>query len=71
MCVCVFPLTEESELALNAGITYYVAYLRFIKHNIELTAFLSGNDNIRAVIRNYGNFFSISPSVFPVSLLNP
>jgi hypothetical protein len=37
--VCVFPLTEENELALNAGITYYVAYFRFITYNLELNSF--------------------------------
>jgi hypothetical protein len=56
MCVCVcvracvFPLREEKELALNAGITYYVAYLRFITYNIELNCVFSDNDNITGVI---------------------
>jgi len=51
VCVCVFPLTEGNELALNAAITYYAAYLRFITYNIELKCVFSGNDNFTAVIK--------------------
>ena len=39
VCVCMFPLTGENELALNAAIAYYIAYLRFITYNIELNCF--------------------------------
>lgn len=53
MCVCVFPLTEENELDLNARITYYVAYIRFIKYNRELNCVYSENDNITAVINKH------------------
>ena len=51
VCVCVFPLTEGNELALNAAITYYAAYLRFITYTIELKCVISGNDNFTAVIK--------------------